>query len=173
MVFFISNHFCVVLLLACNFQCVLLVDSNCINVLVCLCMTFLFFVPHLLMMVMWFLSQKNIIGCQFDGFFESLKLLSSCILLVSDSETAFLHFENRFRKICFCLVINFFLKVCRVILMYPIVCLCRVITRSHLSSLIIQLCNIIVCLLLKLSLDIRVRMMDARFGLVISNVLNC
>ena len=37
--FFISNHFCVVSLvslLACNFQCVLLVDSNCTDVLACL-----------------------------------------------------------------------------------------------------------------------------------------
>ena len=57
--------------------------------------------------------------------------------------------------------------------MYPIVCLCGVITRSHLSSLIKRLCNIIVCLFPNLSLDIRFRMMDAILGLVISNVLSC
>ena len=36
------NHFCVVLLLMCNFQCVFLVDSNCTDVLVCLCSSFNF-----------------------------------------------------------------------------------------------------------------------------------
>ena len=51
--------------------------------------------------------------------------------------------------------------------MYPIVCLCDVITRSYLSSLIKQLFIIIVCLFPKLSLDIRSRMMGAKFGLVI------
>ena len=93
-------------------------------------------------------------------------------MLVSDSEIAFLRFENRFRIICFCLLIIFFLSVCRFVLMYPFVCLCGVITRSFLSSLIIQLCNIIICLFPKLSLGIRFKMVDARFGLVISNVLN-
>ena len=34
------NHFCVVSLLAGNSQCVLLVDSNCTDLLVCLSMTF-------------------------------------------------------------------------------------------------------------------------------------
>ena len=43
LVFFILNHFCALLLLACNFQSVLLVDSNCTDILVCLCMTFLCF----------------------------------------------------------------------------------------------------------------------------------
>ena len=57
--------------------------------------------------------------------------------------------------------------------MYPIVCLCGVITRSYFSSLIKRLCIMIVCLFPKLSLDIRFRMMDAIFGLMISNVLNC
>ena len=57
--------------------------------------------------------------------------------------------------------------------MYPFVSLCGVITRSYLSSLIIQLCNIVICLFPKLFLGIRFRMVDARFGLVISNVLNC
>ena len=33
----------------CSFQCVLLVDSNCIDVLVCFCMSFLFFVFLVLM----------------------------------------------------------------------------------------------------------------------------
>ena len=46
-------------------------------------------------------------------------------------------------------------------------CLCGVITRSYLSSLIKQLCIIIVWLFPKVSLDIRFRMMDAKFGLVI------
>ena len=52
--------------------------------------------------------------------------------------------------------------------MYPIACLCGVITRSYLSSLIKLLCSIIVCLFLKLSLDIRLKMTEARLGLVIS-----
>ena len=43
LVFFILNHFCALLLLACNFQSVLLVDSNCTDILVCLCMTFFMF----------------------------------------------------------------------------------------------------------------------------------
>ena len=42
-VIFILNHFCVVLLLMCNFQCVLLVDSNCTNLLVCLSSIFFLF----------------------------------------------------------------------------------------------------------------------------------
>ena len=42
----------------CNFQCVLLVDSNCTNVLVCLCSNFFFFLVYLLLMlVTWFLNQ--------------------------------------------------------------------------------------------------------------------
>ena len=57
--------------------------------------------------------------------------------------------------------------------MYPIVSLCGVITRSYLSSLTKQLCNIIVCLFPKLSHDIRFKMMDAMLGLEISNVLKC
>ena len=57
--------------------------------------------------------------------------------------------------------------------MYPNVCLGGLIIRSYLSSLIIQLCSIKVCLFPKFSLDIRFRMTDARLGLVISNVLNC
>ena len=38
--FLIWNHFCVVSLLACNFQCVFLADSNFTDVLVCLCIVF-------------------------------------------------------------------------------------------------------------------------------------
>ena len=54
------------------------------------------------MLVTWFLSQKTIFHCEFDGFFiESFKLWSSCIAPVSDSETAFLCFENRFLIIFF------------------------------------------------------------------------
>ena len=56
-----------------------------------------------------------------------------------------------------------FFSVCRFDLIYPIVCLCGVITRSYLSFLIKQLCNTIVCLLPRLSLDIRFRMMGAIF----------
>ena len=67
----------------------------------------------------------------------------------------------------------FFLSVCLVVLVYPIVCLCGVITRLYLLLLIKQLCIMIVSLFPKLSLDIRFRMMDAIFGLMISNVLNC
>ena len=106
-------------------------------------------------------------------FIDSFTLWTSCILLVSDSETAFLRFENHFRIICFCMLIISFLSVCRFVLMFPIVCLCGVITRSYFSSLIIQSCNIIVCLFPELSLDIRFTTMDARVGLVIFNDLNC
>ena len=51
--------------------------------------------------------------------------------------------------------------------MYPTDCLCGVITRSYLPSLIKQLFFMIVGLFPKLSLDIRFRMMGAKFGLVI------
>ena len=51
--------------------------------------------------------------------------------------------------------------------MFSTDCLCGVITRSFFSSLIKQLCFLIVCLFPKLSLDIRLRMMDAKSGLVI------
>ena len=62
------------------------------------------------MLVTWFLSQKGIFDRQFDGFFnESFKLWCSCIALVSDSETAFLRFENSFLIICFCVLKFFFL----------------------------------------------------------------
>ena len=57
--------------------------------------------------------------------------------------------------------------------MYPIVCLCGVTMRSYFLWLILHLCNIIICLFPKLSLDIRFRMMKAIMGLVISSVLNC
>ena len=86
---------------------------------------------------------------------------------------AFLRFENPFLMFCYCLLIIFFLSVCLFVFMYPIVCLCSVITRSYFSSLIKQLCIMIVCSFAKLSLEVRFKMMDAMFGLMISNVLNC
>ena len=86
-------------------------------------------------------------------------------MFVSDSETAFLCFENCFLIICFCFVMIVFFRVCRFDLIYPIVCLCGVITRSYLLFLIKQLCNTIVCLLPRLTFDITFRMMDAIFGL--------
>ena len=58
-------------------------------------------------------------------------------------------------------------------LIYHIVCLCGVITRSYLSFSNKKIRNTIVCLLSRLSLDIRFRIMDAKFGLEISNFLNC
>ena len=85
-------------------------------------------------------------------------------MFVSDSETAFLRFENRFLIIGFCFVMIVFFCVCRFGLIYPIVCQCGVITRSYLSFSIKQLCNTIVCFLPRLSLDIRFRMRDAIFG---------
>ena len=94
-------------------------------------------------------------------------MCSSCIALVSDSETAFRRFENRFLLICFRLLITFFLSVCLFVLMYPIVCLCGVITRSYFLWLILQLCNIIDCLIPKFSLDIRFRMRKVILRLVI------
>ena len=67
-VIFILNPFCVVLLLMCSFQCVLLVHSNFTNVLVCLCSNFLFSVCLLLMIVMWFLNLWNITDRLFGDF---------------------------------------------------------------------------------------------------------
>ena len=87
-------------------------------------------------------------------------------LLTSDSETAFLRFENLLRIICLCLLISFLIIVCCFVLMYPIVCLCGVITQSYVSLFISQLCNTIVYLFPKLFSDIRFRMKDARFLLV-------
>ena len=92
---------------------------------------------------------------------------------MSDSETAFLCFENRFLIICFCFVMIVFFRVCRFDLMYHFVYLCGVIIRSYLSFSNKQLCNTVVCLLPRLSIDIRFRMMDAIFGLESSNFLNC
>ena len=94
-------------------------------------------------------------------------------MFVSVSETAFLHFDNRFFIICFCFILIVFFRVYLFDLIYPIVCLCGVITRSYLSFLIKPLCNTIVCLLPRLSLDIRFRMMGAIFGLEVFNFLNC
>ena len=84
-------------------------------------------------------------------------------MFVSDSETAFLRFENPLFIICFCFVMIVFFRVCLFDLKYPIVRLCGVITRSYLSFLSKQFCNTIVCLLARLSLDIRSRMMGAIF----------
>ena len=69
--------------------------------------------------------------------------------------------------ICLCLLFIFFLSVCLFVLIYPTDCLCGVITRSYLSSLIKQLCTMIVCLFCKLSLGIGFKMIDAKSGLVI------
>ena len=67
-------------------------------------------------------------------------------MFVSDSETAFLCFENCCLIIGFCFVMIVFFRVYRFDLIYPIFCLCGVITRSYLSSFFKQLCNTIVCL---------------------------
>ena len=53
---------------------------------------------------------------------DSFKLYSSSRLLASDSENAFLFFENLFRVICLCLFIIFLFIVCRFVRMYPTVC---------------------------------------------------
>ena len=94
-------------------------------------------------------------------------------MFVSDFETAFLRFENRFLITCFCFVMIVFFRVCLFDLIYPIFCLCCVVTRWYLSFLMKQLTNTIVCLLPRLSLDIRFRMMKAKFGLEVSIFLNC
>ena len=52
---------------------------------------------------------------------DSSKLYSSSKLLASDSENAFLIFENLFCVICLCLFIFFLFIVCRFVLMYPTV----------------------------------------------------
>ena len=61
---------------------------------------------------------------------DFFSLYSSSKLLASDSENAFLLFENLFRVICLCLSIFFLFIVCRFVRMYPIVCVSGVITRS-------------------------------------------
>ena len=98
-------------------------------------------------------------------FIVSLSLQSASKLLTSDSETAFLRFENLFRVICLRLLKIFLFIVWRFVRIYPIVCLCGVITRSYASLFISQLCSTIVCLFPKLF--IRFRMKAARFLLVI------
>ena len=92
-------------------------------------------------------------------------------MFVSDSETAFLCFENRFLIICFCFVMIVFFRVCRFDLIYLIVCLCGVFTKSYLSFLVKLICNTIVCLLPRLTIDRRFRMMGAIIGSEV--FLNC
>ena len=87
---------------------------------------------------------------------------------VSDSETAFRRFEKRLLLICSRFVMIVFFRVCLFDLIYSIVGLCGVITMSYLSFLFKQFCNTNVCLLPGLSLDIRLRMMDAHSGLELS-----
>ena len=82
-------------------------------------------------------------------------------MFVSNSETAFLCFENRVLITCFCFVIIVFFRVCPFDLIYLIVCLCGVIARSFLIK---QLCKTIVYLLPRLSVDIIFRMMGANLG---------
>ena len=62
---------------------------------------------------------------------DFFNLYSSSKLLTSDSENAFLFFENLFRVICLCLFIIFLFIFCRFVLMYSTVCVCGVITRSY------------------------------------------
>ena len=85
-------------------------------------------------------------------------------MFISDSETALCVFENLLLIICLCSVIIVFFRVCLFDLKYPIVWLCGVSTISYLSFLIKQLCNMIVCLLPRLSLDTRFRIMGAIIG---------
>ena len=76
-------------------------------------------------------------------------MLVTCVLsqkVISDC-----HFED------------FYLLIIHFVLIYPFACLCGAITRWYLSSLIIQLCNTIVCLFPKPSVDIRFRIMDANY----------
>ena len=102
----------------------------------------------------------------FFGLFlsiESFRSGSFCIIVVSDSETALLALENLCLKRMFLFCSFRLFLVCLFDLIYPLVCLCNVITRSYLLILNKQLCDMIVCLLPKLSFDIRFRMMDAIF----------
>ena len=69
-----------------------------------------------------FLNRKNIIDREWDNFYKMILLICSSKLLASDSENAFLFFENLFRVICLCLFIIFLFIVCRFVLMYPTVC---------------------------------------------------
>ena len=110
-----------------------------------------------------FLNRKNITHHGLDNFFiDSFNLYSASRLLTSDSENAFLFFENLFRVICLCLLIIFLFIVYRFVRMYPTVCVCGVITRSCFWLSISQLCNTIVCLFPKFFNDISLRMRDAK-----------
>ena len=93
---------------------------------------------------------------------DSFNLYSASRLLTSDSENAFLFFENLFRVICLCLLIIFLFIVCRFVRIYPTVCVCGVITRSYFWLSISQLCSTIVCLFRKFFNDVSFRMRDAR-----------
>ena len=94
--------------------------------------------------------------------FDSFILYSSSKVLASDSEIAFLFFENLFCVICLCLFIIFLFIVCRFVLMYPTVCVWGVITRSYFWLSNSQLCKTVVCLFPRFLNDMRLRMRDAR-----------
>ena len=104
----------------------------------------------------WF-STALFLSCIDSGSF-----LSFCFELESDSETAFCVLENFDLFICFCFVIIAFFFDYFFDLMYHIFCLSSVITTLYLSFLIEQFWKFIVCLFLKLSLDISVRVSDAK-----------
>ena len=69
-IFVVLNYFLAILrLLMCNFQFVLLVDSNCKVILVFSYIIFYFCVILFLMTVLWILSQKSILVVLFDNFY--------------------------------------------------------------------------------------------------------
>ena len=122
------------------------------------------------MIVMWFLSQKNIMYHYFGSF--CLRSLLICKVLLNDlflirRMRFFVLIKNLLRGICLCLLKIFLVFVWRFVLIYPIDCVCGVITRSYFLLFISQLSSLNVCLFPKLSSDIRFRMTDAIFGFVI------
>ena len=78
---------------------------------------------------------------------DFFNLYSSSKLLASDSENAFVIFENLFRVICLCLFIIFLFIVCHFVQMYPTVCVCGVIKRSYFWLSLSQLCKTMFLLL--------------------------
>ena len=108
-----------------------MVDSNCIDVLVCVYVSF-FFLFFLFFDKIAVVSESEKYN-GLDNFYllKFLNLYYASRLLTSDSENAFICFENIFCVICLCLLIIFLFFVCRFVLIYSTVCVCGVITKSY------------------------------------------
>ena len=122
----------------------------------------------ILILLLYLLVSISLHRSRVHWFIASRSLGEATKLLLSDSETAFLRFENLFCVICLCLLKIFLFIVCLFVRIYPIVCLCGVNRRSFFLLLISQLCSTIACLFPNLFSDRRFRMIDAELLLMIS-----